>query len=114
MWGTIARLRVKQGAEQFLFTQFHSMRNAERMPGWLFTHLFRSDSDPQEFWMVAMFTDKEAYQRNAESPGQHQVYLLIRSCLEADPEWHDVAEADLMSGADDASPQRLGEAPGSR
>lgn len=113
MWGTIAKLRVKPGAEQFLFTQFHSMRNAERMPGWLFTHLFRSDSDPQEFWMVAMFTDKEAYIRNAESPGQHQVYLLIRSCLEADPEWHDVAEADLMSGTGDPGPQRLGEAPGS-
>ena len=113
MWGTIARMRVRPGAEQFLFTQFHSMRNAERMPGWLFTHLFRADTDPREYWMVAMFTDKEAYQRNAESPGQNQVYLLIRSCLEADPEWHDVEEADLVSGVSDPSRQRLGDAPGS-
>ena len=97
MWGTIAKMKVRPGAEQFLFTQLHSMRNAERMPGWLFSHVFRSDVDPHEFWLVAMFTDKEAYQRNAESPGQHQVYLLMRSCLEADPEWHDVDEVDLMA-----------------
>ena len=98
MWGTIAKMKVKPGAEPFLITQFHSMRNAERMPGWLFTHLFHSDTDPNELWMVAMFTDKESYRRNAESPGQDKVYQLIRSCLEADPEWHDVDEVDLMAG----------------
>lgn len=98
MWGTIAKMRVKPGAEQFLLTQFHSMRNAERMPGWLFTHLFRSDANPEEFWMVAMFADKESYRLNAESPGQHRVYELIRSCLQEDPEWHDVDELDLMTG----------------
>jgi quinol monooxygenase YgiN len=108
MWGTIAKMKLKPGAGPFLRAQFHSMRNAERMPGWLFTHLFESDTDPNELWMVAMFTDKEAYRRNAESPGQHQVFLLIRSCLEEDVEWHDVNEVDLMSapgngshGADD-------------
>jgi quinol monooxygenase YgiN len=108
MWGTIAKMKAKPGAEAFLRTQLHSMRNAERMPGWLFTHLFQSDTDPNEIWMVAMFTDKEAYRRNAESPGQHQVYQLIRSCLEEDPEWHDVDEVDLMSGPGDPGHQGVG------
>ena len=39
-----------------------------------------------------MFETKEAYQRNAESLAQHAVYLMLRSCLESDPEWHDVDE----------------------
>lgn len=108
MWGTIARMKLKPGAGPFLRTQFHSMRNAERMPGWLFTHLFQSDTDPNELWMVAMFTDKEAYRRNAESPGQHQVFLTIRACLEEDPEWHDVDEVDLMSGPGDPQHQGVG------
>ena len=98
MWGTIAKMKVKPGAEPFLLTQFHAMRNAERMHGWLFTHLFRSETDPDEMWMVAMFTDKEAYRRNAESSGQHRVYELLRSCPESDPERHDVDELDLMAG----------------
>jgi heme-degrading monooxygenase HmoA len=109
MWGTIAKMKVKPGAEAFIGTQFHSMRNAERMPGWLFTQLFQSDSDPNEVWMIAMFTDKESYRRNAESPGQHRVYEMIRSCLVEDPEWHDVAEFDLVAGG---GPQGVGNAGG--
>ena len=112
MWGTIAKLKVRQGAEPFLRAQIHSMRNAERMPGWLFTHLFRSDTVPGELWMVAMFTDRAAYRRNAESPGQDAVYQLMRSCLEADPEWHDVDEVDLVSGPGDEEHQGVGGSPG--
>ena len=62
------------------------------MDGVVWISFYGGDEDPRELWMVAMFETKEAYQRNAESPAQHAVYLMLRSCLESDPEWHDVDE----------------------
>ena len=59
---------------------------------WLTTTFFRSDDDPQELWVVAMFKDAESYRANAESAAQHAIYLTLRACLEEDPEWHDVDE----------------------
>ena len=92
MWGTIARLRVRQGVpEDYLVAQMRAL-NTARMGGWQGTTIYRSDADPHELWMVVMFESKEAYQRNAASSAQHQLYLTLRACLEADPEWHDVAE----------------------
>ena len=92
MWGTIARLRLKPDVpEQYLMAQLHAM-STDRMSGWRQTVLYRSDADPHELWMVAMFESKDAYRRNAESSAQNAVYVMLRSCLEADPEWHDVAE----------------------
>jgi heme-degrading monooxygenase HmoA len=89
MWGTIARLRMKPGSEEFLLAQMRAM-STDRMAGWRETRVFRSATDPHEFWMVALFEDEAAYRRNAESPSQHQVYLMIRAQLESDIEWHDV------------------------
>jgi hypothetical protein len=47
------------------------------------------DKDPNEFYLVAIFEDKETYLANADSPTQHEQYLKFRSFLVDDPEWHD-------------------------
>jgi quinol monooxygenase YgiN len=91
MWGTIAKFKVTPGREEWIVAQVNAMRT-ERMHGWLYTHVFRSDADPHEMWMVAMFESKEAYQRNAQSPAQDLAYRTLRSAMETDPEWHDVEE----------------------
>ena len=92
MWGTIARMRVRPDVpEEYLQGQLRAF-NTDRMSGWVSTTFYRSDDDPQELWLVAMFEDKESYRANAESSAQHSVYLTLRACLEDDPEWHDVAE----------------------
>lgn len=91
MWGTIAKMRVKPGMEAFIRGQFEAMAT-ERMHGWLSTSIYRSVTDPQEFWMVAMFESEAAYKANAASRAQHTVYLTLRSAMETDPEWHDVSE----------------------
>jgi hypothetical protein len=36
-----------------------------------------------------MFTDREAYERNADDPAQNARYEAYRALLEADPQWHD-------------------------
>ena len=92
MWGTIARMKVRPDVpEEYLVAQMRAL-NTDRMAGWVNTAFYRSDDDPRELWIVAMFEDKESYRANAESSAQHSVYLTLRASLEADPEWHDVDE----------------------
>ncbi len=87
MYGTIARMRIKPGMEQ----QFRDleMESAQDTPGFLFSHMYRMDADPNEYMLVVAFEDRESYRRNAESPEQHQQYLRYRELLEQEPEWHD-------------------------
>ncbi len=102
MWGTIARLKVRPDVpEEYFLAQMRAL-NADRVAGWVHSAFYRSDEDPSELWMVAMFEDKESYRANAESPATHSVYLTFRACLEADPEWHDVDEIiSMRAGASD-------------
>ena len=92
MWGRIGRMRVRPDVpEEYLRGQMRAF-NTDRMLGWLSTAFYRSDDDPRELWLVAMFEDKESYRANAESSAQHAMYLTLRACMEDDPEWHDVDE----------------------
>jgi len=59
------------------------------IPGHLMSCVLRSDADPNEYWLVALFTDRESYIRNADSPEQDEEYQMLRSVLESDPIWHD-------------------------
>ena len=98
MWGTIARMRVRSDvAETYLLAQMDAF-NKERLAGMVSVTFYRSDSDPRELWMIAMFATKEAYRKNAESRAQHVTYLTMRACLERDPEWHDVGELKSYFG----------------
>lgn len=87
MYGTIARLRVKPGQEANLRQM--GEQAASEIPGFAFQYVYRSDSDPQEFWLVVGFDSKEAYVANAQSPEQDARYQQFRQLLDADPEWHD-------------------------
>lgn len=60
-----------------------------RGKGWISTTFYRTDEDPNVFWMAVVFESRDAYRANAESPGQDARYVRLRSCLEEDPEWHD-------------------------
>jgi len=99
MWGTIARMRVRPDVpEEYLQGQMRAF-NTDRMAGWLSTAFYRSDDDPRELWIVAMFESKESYRANAGSSAQHAIYLTLRACMEDDLEWHDVDEVASMSSA---------------
>ena len=90
MYGTIARMRIKPGAESLFRAQMDAMSNlALQGHGWISTMMYQSDSDPREVWMVVTFDSREAYHANAQRPNQHMHYLLMRGCIEDDPEWHD-------------------------
>lgn len=91
MYGTVARAIVKQGHEDQLVQMLHSW-NEERRPavdGAIASYIFRLDSSPNEFMLVAVFRDQESYRKNAEDPEQDRWYRQLRAHLESDPEWHD-------------------------
>jgi hypothetical protein len=94
MFGTVARLCVKPGAEALLLAQVKTLRpgntpGSPRMHGWLSTTIYRASRDPHELWLAVVFTDEAAYRANAELPSQHDWYVRLRGCLVADPEWID-------------------------
>ncbi|MEX2445948.1 MAG: antibiotic biosynthesis monooxygenase family protein [Dehalococcoidia bacterium] len=94
MFGTVAKLRVKPGAEALLLAQARTLRpdntpGSPRMRGWISTTVYRASRDPRELWMAVVFEDEESYRANAQLESQHQWYVRLRGCLETDPEWID-------------------------
>ena len=88
MYGTIARFRIKPGVKNDFIQAMDGLGDAI-IPGWVTDYYFQMDGDSDEFYLVAVFKDKETYQANADSAAQHERYLLFRSFLVDDPEWHD-------------------------
>lgn len=88
MYGTIARFRIKPGVRDEFIKAMDSFGDAV-IPGWGADYYFQMDKDPNEFYLVAIFQDRETYLANADSAEQHERYLIFRSFLEDDPEWHD-------------------------
>jgi quinol monooxygenase YgiN len=85
MYGTVAKLKVKKGALE----EIRKMEEGRQPDGFVRTMVFQSDEDPDEFWLVAVFRDKDSYFANADSPEQDQEFRRLRAQLTADPEWHD-------------------------
>lgn len=88
MYGTIARFRIKPGTKDEFIKAMDSFGGA-LIAGWVADYYFQMDRDSNEFYLVAIFEDKETYLANADSAEQHERYLVFRSFLENDPEWHD-------------------------
>ena len=88
MYGTIARFRIKPGVKDEFIKAMDSF-GGTFIQGWVADYYFQTDRDSSEFYLVAIFKDKESYMANADSAEQHERYLVFRSFLEDDPEWHD-------------------------
>jgi quinol monooxygenase YgiN len=87
MYGTIARLKVKPGKDEELRRMGQEM--APEIPGFVFQHVYRTDADPNELYLVVGFESEQAYRANATSTEQQQRYEQFGALLDADPEWHD-------------------------
>lgn len=88
MYGTIARFRIRPGVKDEFVKAMDSFGD-DIVPGWVADYYFQMENDPDEFYLVAIFKDKEIYMANADSAEQHERYLVFRSFLVDDPEWHD-------------------------
>jgi hypothetical protein len=88
MYGTIARLQVKPDSLEAL-QQWGSSRQGDPIPGYVSRYVFQMDNNPNELYLVVIFTDKASYVANAQSPIQDARYREMRAMLSVDPEWHD-------------------------
>jgi hypothetical protein len=88
MYGTIAHFRIKPGVKDEFIKAMDSFGD-QPISGWVADYYFQMDRDPDEFYLVAIFKDNETYVTNADSAAQHERYLVFRSFLVDDPEWHD-------------------------
>ena len=88
MYGTIARLQVRPGAEKQVREAMATI-GTRAVPGLVATYLYRMDEDPNVLMLAVLFADRETYRRNADDPAQDREYQVMRGFLERDPEWHD-------------------------
>jgi hypothetical protein len=88
MYGTIAHLRIRKGAEGKVREAMEEMESRP-VAGFVASHVYRLDRDPQDLMLAVTFTDRDAYVRNAEDPAQDVQFRKLRELLERDPEWHD-------------------------
>jgi hypothetical protein len=88
MYGTVARIRVKPGMGKQL-EQLTAEYEALEVAGHVATHVFQLDSGPDDYYLVAIFADRESYRRNAEDPAQDARFRRLREVLADDPKWHD-------------------------
>jgi quinol monooxygenase YgiN len=88
MYGTIAHFRLKPGTREEFIKAMDSFGEAV-IPGWVADYYFQMNRDSDEFYLVAVFKDRETYTANADSAEQHQRYLKFRSFLAEDPVWND-------------------------
>ena len=88
MYGTVARMRAKPGAESQLTEVMRAYEQAQ-VAGSVASYVYRMDNDSSEYYLAVIFTDKDAYVANANSPEQDARYRQMVEYLEGPPEWHD-------------------------
>ena len=88
MYGTIARWRVLDGKQEEL-EQLSQELMSEQPAGSRSVFLYKSDTDPREYWVASAWDSKEVYRSNASTPEQDSRFRRLRALMEGDPEWHD-------------------------
>jgi len=88
MYGTVARMRVKPGMGAQL-EQLSSEYESLDVDGHVATYVFKLDSGPDDYYLIAIFRDRESYTTNAGDPAQDARFRRMREVLADDPKWHD-------------------------
>lgn len=91
MYGTVARLRPKQGHEQDVieYVEHWSRVRKPEVPGALGGYVYRLDDDPRTWIFTVVFQDRESYRANAESAAMNDDYRRLRALLVESPIWED-------------------------
>src|SRR5258708_39168688 len=60
-----------------------------QVKGFLFNVVYRSQSDPNEVWLVGGFEDEATHRANANEPQTDEIAQHNHQMLVGPPEWHD-------------------------
>jgi heme-degrading monooxygenase HmoA len=85
MYGTIAKLNAKPGAVE----ELSKMGTGRIAAGYVGSYVYKSDKEPNELWLVAIFNDRDSYNANANSPEQDVEFRSLMQFFKSEPEWHD-------------------------
>ena len=88
MYGSVSRWRVKDGKGPEMEALADELMR-DRPSGAISVSIYRSDTDPNEYWVAGMFASREAYAANSATPEQNERFGKLRELMAADPEWHD-------------------------
>jgi quinol monooxygenase YgiN len=91
MYGTLARVRPKQGRGQEIIRlteRWISERGAD-VPGFIADYLLVPDNGQGDMLILSVFASQGAYRANADTIQQDRWYREFRAALESDPEWSD-------------------------
>jgi quinol monooxygenase YgiN len=99
MFGTVARMKFKPGSYEKMQESMKGFEDRQAK-GFVFNAVYRSKSDPDEYWIVVGFDDEASYRANAEDPQTDQMAKQMQQMMTAPPEWHD-GEIVSMTRAED-------------
>lgn len=89
MYGTIAKMRLKEGITDEQLAEYWTVMRDDPPPSSVGVTVYRSSEDPRTLWVAGCFESKEAYFANAATPEQSARFERVRAMTEGDPEWHD-------------------------
>ena len=79
MYGTVARMRIKPGAEGQMMEQMRVFE-AAMVPGVVATYVYRMDADPEEYYLATVWESKAHTSRMPPTPtGRPATRGIVRS-----------------------------------
>jgi quinol monooxygenase YgiN len=102
MFGTVARMKFKPGSIEKMQEDMKEFEGRQ-VKGFLFTTVYRSQTDPNEVWLVTGFEDEASYRANAEDPQTDEMARKMQELMAAPPEWHDGEIVSMTRAEDRAS-----------
>ncbi|TMD10303.1 MAG: hypothetical protein E6J02_01575 [Chloroflexi bacterium] len=102
MFGTVARMKFKPGSFEKMQDVMRGQEQRQAK-GFLFTAVYRSQSDPNEIWLTVGFEDEASYRANANDPETDKMAQQYQELLAAPPEWHDGEIVTMNQAATRAS-----------
>ena len=99
MFGTVARMKFKPGSYEKMQDIMKGFEQRQ-VKGFLFNAVYRSQSDPDDVWLIVGFEDEASYRANANDPDTDKMAQQYQQLLAEPPEWHD-GEIVAMTRAED-------------
>jgi quinol monooxygenase YgiN len=89
MYGTVARIKVKPELLDQAMEFMQTSGDLGTPPGGVAFYLYQLDANPNDFYMVVVFEDKEKYFANANDPRTDAQFQEMARFLAEEPKWHD-------------------------
>ena len=102
MFGTVARMKFKSGSFEKMQEIMKGFEERE-VKGFLFNAVYKSQSDPDEVWLIVGFEDEASYRANADDPQTQEMSKQYQPLMAAAPEWHDGEILSMTRAEDRAS-----------